>query len=76
MKRAIKKIYNADHLLISVKFNYSPSLNSDQILIQYRFQFFFYGSCSPIAGYGLLILGVFRDHTQRHTTVGRTPLYE
>ena len=35
---------------------------------------YFYGACSPIAGYGLLILEVFRDHTQRHTTVGRTPL--
>ena len=37
---------------------------------------FSYGACSPIAGYGLLILEVFRDHTQRHTTVGRTPLDE
>ena len=38
--------------------------------------FFFYGAYNPIAGYGLLILEVFRDHTQRHTTVGRTPLDE
>ena len=38
--------------------------------------FFFYGACSPIAGYGLLILEVFRDHTQQHTTVGITPLDE
>ena len=38
--------------------------------------FFFYGACSPIAGYGLLILEVFRDHTQQHNTVGRTPLDE
>ena len=38
--------------------------------------FFFYGACSPIAGYGPLILWGFRDHTQRHTTVGRTPLDE
>ena len=38
--------------------------------------FFSYAACSPIAGYGLLILEVFRDHTQRHTTVGRTPLDE
>ena len=30
----------------------------------------------PSAGYGLLILGVFRDQTRRHTTVGRTPLDE
>ena len=37
--------------------------------------YFFYGACSPIAGCGLLILEVFRDHT-RHTTVGRTPLDE
>ena len=35
-----------------------------------------YGACSPIAGYDLLILEVFLDHTQRHTTVGRTPLDE
>ena len=35
-----------------------------------------YAACSPIAGYGLLILEVLRDHTQRHTTVGRTPLDE
>ena len=38
--------------------------------------FFFYGACSPIGGCGLLILWGFRDHTQRHTTVGRTPLDE
>ena len=38
--------------------------------------FFSYGARSPIAGYGLLILEVFRDHTQRRTTVGRTPLDE
>ena len=31
---------------------------------------FFYVACSPIAVYGLLNLEVFRDHTQRHTTVG------
>ena len=37
---------------------------------------FFYGACSPIAGHGLLMLEVFRDHAQRHTTVGRTPVGE
>ena len=37
---------------------------------------FFYVACSPIAGYGLLVLEAFRDHTQRHTTFGRTPLEE
>ena len=30
----------------------------------------------PNAGHGLLILVMFLDHTQRHTTVGRTPLDE
>jgi hypothetical protein len=30
----------------------------------------------PNAGHGLLNLEVFLDHTQRHTTVGRTPLDE
>jgi len=28
------------------------------------------------AGHGFLILEVFLDHTQRRTTVGRTPLDE
>ena len=37
---------------------------------------FFYGACSPVAGYGLLIIEVFRDYTLRHTTVCRTPLDE
>ena len=37
---------------------------------------FFYGTCSPIAGCDLPIIQVFRDHTQRRTTVGRTPLDE
>ena len=44
--------------------------------IHLKERFFFYGACSPIVGYGLLILEVFRDHTQRRTTVGRTPLDE
>ena len=30
----------------------------------------------PNTGQGLLILEVSRSHTQRRTTVGRTPLYE
>ena len=37
---------------------------------------FSYAACSPIADYGLLILEVLRDHTQRHTTADRTPLDE
>ena len=41
-----------------------------------NFHRFFYGACSPIAGYGLLTLWGFRDHTRRHTTVSRTPLDE
>ena len=40
--------------------------------------FFFSRRDSPIVGLGLLIHEVlfFLDHTQRHTTVGRTPLDE
>ena len=38
--------------------------------------FFFAVSLRPNAGHGLLILEVFLDHTQRLTTVGRTPLDE
>ena len=37
---------------------------------------FFAVALRPIAGHGLLILEVFLDHTQRRTTVGRTPLDE
>ena len=38
--------------------------------------FFFAVGLRPNGGHGLLILEVFLDHTQRRTTVGRTPLYE
>ena len=38
--------------------------------------FFFAVALRPNAGHGLLILEVFLDHTQRRTTVGRTPLDE
>ena len=37
---------------------------------------FFNVALRPNAGYGLLILEVFLDHTQWRTTVGRTPLDE
>ena len=37
---------------------------------------FFPVALRPDAVHGLLILDVFLDHTQRHTTVGRTPLDE
>ena len=37
---------------------------------------FFSVALRPNAGHGLLILEVFLDHTQRRTTVGRTPLDE
>jgi hypothetical protein len=31
---------------------------------------------SPVAGFSLLVFSWFLDHTQRRTTVGRTPLDE
>jgi len=37
---------------------------------------FFFVALRPNVGHGLLILEVFLDHTQRRTTVGRTPLDE
>ena len=40
------------------------------------FLFFFAVALRPNADHGLLILEVFLDHTQRRTTVGRTPLDE
>ena len=36
----------------------------------------FFFALRPNAGHGLLILEFFLDHTQRRTTVGRTPLDE
>jgi hypothetical protein len=36
----------------------------------------FFVALRPNAGHGLLILEVSRSHTQRRTTVGRTPLDE
>jgi len=36
----------------------------------------FFVAVQPNEGYGLLIHEVFLDHTQRRTTVGRTPLDE
>jgi capsular polysaccharide biosynthesis protein len=38
--------------------------------------FFFAVALRLNAGHGLLILKVFLDHTQRRTTIGRTPLDE
>jgi len=38
--------------------------------------FFFPLALRPNAGYGVFILQVCRSHTQRRTTVGRTPLDE
>jgi hypothetical protein len=38
--------------------------------------FFFAVALRPNAGHGLLNLEVSRSHTQRRTTVGRTPLDE
>jgi len=46
------------------------------IILDYNFSFFFAVALRPNAGHGLLILEVFLDHTQRRTTVGRTPLDE
>ena len=43
---------------------------------QYFIDFFVVVALRPNAGHGLLILEVFLDHTQRRTTVGRTPLDE
>ena len=52
-----------------------PKTPFTPILTRFHFHFF-YGACSPVVDYGLLILEVFRHHTRRHTTVGRTPLDE
>ena len=41
-----------------------------------RHYYFFFVALQPNEGYGLLIHEVFLDHTQRRTTVGRTPLDE
>ena len=51
-------------------------LSHDTTCSRIKYSNVFYGACSPIAGYGLLILEAFRGHTQRHITVGRTPLDE
>jgi hypothetical protein len=42
----------------------------------YYYYYFFSVALRPNADHGLLILEVFLDHTQRRTTVGRTPLGE
>jgi hypothetical protein len=41
-----------------------------------RILIFFFVALRPNAGHGLLIPEVSRSHTQRRTTVGRTPLDE
>ena len=47
-----------------------------QMCVQNTLHGFFFVVLRPNAGHGLLILEVFLDHTQRRTTVGRTPLDE
>jgi len=42
----------------------------------FRLIIFFSVALRPNTGHGLLILEVFLDHTQRRSTVGRTPLDE
>jgi hypothetical protein len=46
-------------------------------MLQYRYKdTFLFVALRPNAGHGLLILEVLLDHTQRRTTIGRTPLDE
>ena len=54
----------------SLQFPYSLTLYSVTTF------FFSMALAAQSRAIGLLILEVFRDHTQRHTTFGRTPLDE
>ena len=44
--------------------------------VNFRSRLFFLVALRPSEGHALLIHGFFLDHTQRRTTVGRTPLDE